>query len=365
MIAMAPSASLRKINGDTTWLLQVPQPGSPSEYFNLLIDPWLATSRQVDYHPLFSAQTRTETALHPTLSSLSQALSQYSLEAVAESKRRTSQEVVQLTDSAHGSAQIDAILVSHPFSDHAHPETLQNFPATSRPVQIFGPRPTQRTLRRLFSDVDRAKAASQSPVIHELHAMALTDSLQQVFASGQAGLPAHIRILHLPARESWRNGPAWGEVHSATAILWRTAQGAGSDDHFHSIVYSPHGCLQTSIPPSLSKAHVRVLMQSFDRQIVPFLTLVTGPVALGYRSISTCYPNVDGDHGDGLYAPTLILRTHDEHKDAAGLIARVIAREETTTDSVKEHLKSAFSLLPATLHPAVKELASGDLIALR
>lgn len=225
-------------------------------------------------------------------------------------------------------AGIDAILISHPFSDHAHPETLselldQTNAADLRPVDVFCTPQSHKAVTALL----KKHVASSHRQTFKLHLLDEVDKratdLDAVVGHKQDSVPAGIRLLRLPAQESaWTHGPAWSDLHSAVAIVWDKS----------AIVYSPHGVLQNSISRAFAQAQSRTLVQAFDRQTLPLLSLMTGPVALGFHQAAlSCF------QGQG-YQPTLILRTHDEHKTARGLVGKIIAREETSDQAAREAL---------------------------
>lgn len=151
------------------------------------------------------------------------------------------------------------------------------------------------------------------------------DSLDSITSYKQDDVPSGLRLLRLPAQESpWTHGPAWADLHGGIAIIWDKS----------AVVYSPHGILGTSIPHALSQAHCRTLIQSFDRQTLPLLRLATGPVALGFHQAAlSCFT------GGQAYVPTLILRTHDEHKAARGLVGKIISRQGTSDEQAREALQ--------------------------
>lgn len=102
-MASAPRPILTHLNADTSWLLQIPIPNAQShdkQYFTLLFDPWLV-GPQSDIHWLFSTQWHV-------------------IPSVVDSLQRL--EEVYTTGSSSGG--IDAVVVSHEFTDHCHQATL-------------------------------------------------------------------------------------------------------------------------------------------------------------------------------------------------------------------------------------------------
>jgi hypothetical protein len=118
---------LTHLNADTTWLLSVPAPKSTARsrlYFHILIDPWLRGG-QSDVAKFFSQQW------HATPSSCQ------SIEEVEEIIRSTEKAArgEENGDVSHkAGSYIDAVVVSHEFTDHMHKETLLEISPT---VPVF------------------------------------------------------------------------------------------------------------------------------------------------------------------------------------------------------------------------------------
>ncbi|PWN24158.1 hypothetical protein BCV69DRAFT_21653 [Microstroma glucosiphilum] len=337
-------AILRRLNGDTTWLVQLPfldvQSATRAKTYNLLIDPWLSDSEQIDFHSSFSSQSRNIASAYPTLSSLSQALAHEALEKAGQERvEYATEEERTKAHGGGGSGRIDGILISHPFTDHAHPQSLLEMPDRTEgddPLHLFCTQQSRKAVLSLFQKAGVEKDR------YRIFLLPVVGEGEDFFAKAQTALPAGIRIVRLPAKEGLFS--AWGDLHSGLAILW---QSDGPDSTFSSIVYSPHGTLQTSLPSWLSKAHHRLLVTSFDEQTLPLLRLLTGPVALGFETaVLCCYsseytPKSKTEH----YSPTIVVRTHDERKTAKGLVARVISRKEMQADEAQKMLQQLFGEL--------------------
>ena len=120
------AAILTHLNADTSWLLQLPYPtnsrtsseGVIVHYYNILIDPWLAGS-QSDIFPWFSQQWHAQDSRLQNVSAVEDLVRKRESQLSAEQK-------VQST--ANGVTQrislIDAVVISHEFTDHCHKETL-------------------------------------------------------------------------------------------------------------------------------------------------------------------------------------------------------------------------------------------------
>lgn len=89
--------SLTHLNADTSWLLRFPV---PSGTLTLLLDPWF-TGTQTDFHRFFSRQAH---VVPPSVTSPAEL------------------------------GSVDAVVVSHEFTDHCHEATLC---AVNRDVPVF------------------------------------------------------------------------------------------------------------------------------------------------------------------------------------------------------------------------------------
>lgn len=113
------ATALIPVNADTTWLLQIPRPKSdPSyrAYFNIILDPWLA-GPQSDLASWFSRQWHAISSAYETVPEVEELCRR--VEAIASSQPGSS--------AAANERVIDAIAISHEFTDHCHKDTLVQF----------------------------------------------------------------------------------------------------------------------------------------------------------------------------------------------------------------------------------------------
>ncbi|KAK0540071.1 hypothetical protein OC842_000645 [Tilletia horrida] len=311
---MSTTARAQRLNGDTSWLFSLPyfEQNGDVKHFNLVVDPWLDEATQVDFTFAFSVQKR----VVPAAASSLQEVDRLIAERDAAGSRT--------------SGQIDALVISHPFTDHAHPQTLLDGSSRSDIPLLCTP--------------DALGSIQKLPGLpfQQRHTIPPSSS----FDSGTVTslpLPAGIRIVRLEAKErlaAVRYGPAWSRLHGGLAFIWNTQplseSGAAetSARKIGAIVYSPHGITRLSLPPWLLKAEPRILFHSLHRQTLP--TILAGPVALGFpNALELCQP--------ASLHPTLLLGTHDEHKTAGGVVARLLRRQEWTVEEMEGQLSAAGS----------------------
>lgn len=340
---------LRRINGDSTWLLQLPinDANGAATTFNVvsracwrlryahahlsvgqrklnvlqLLDPWLDDSSQVDFAPRFSEQRRIVPSLTTSVAALESLLQSESDDDDEEKKGEPRQ----------ASSHIDAILISHPFTDHAHPETLLDESLPARIPIYTAPEAGQR-LRALLTHVP---SKSQQRNIVDIEVAKMDEKSAPAWFQ-DTSLGANVHFVFLSARESIfsaGHGVAWPSLHGAVAVLYRHPESATRD--IGSILYSPHGLAPTSVPRWLTRLTERsqpaddrakhVLIQSFDRQELPWI--LAGTVATGLPgAIEVAVKAFKGDAKGRAYNADYILATHDEHKEGAGVVARLLRR---------------------------------------
>ncbi|KAF2140085.1 uncharacterized protein K452DRAFT_360271 [Aplosporella prunicola CBS 121167] len=109
---------LHHLNADSSWLLQIPRPLAATKrggrvYYNILLDPWLAGG-QSDIASWFSQQWHATESATPSVA------------AVEELARETEKGREPNGPDTGSEIQtfVDAVVVSHEFTDHCHRETL-------------------------------------------------------------------------------------------------------------------------------------------------------------------------------------------------------------------------------------------------
>ena len=112
---------LHHLNADTSWLLQIPRPASAVKrgarfYYNVLIDPWLQGG-QSDVARWFSQQWHATESAVGTIAQVDELARQ--IEVLAGGLRRGGKEVGDEEETL-----VDAVAISHEFTDHCHKETL-------------------------------------------------------------------------------------------------------------------------------------------------------------------------------------------------------------------------------------------------
>lgn len=113
---------LHHLNADTSWLLQIPRPANAVKrgarfYYNILIDPWLVGG-QSDVASWFSQQFHAVPSAVKSIDEVEDLALRAEISAAAE------EEDDDMPEREPGETMIDALAVSHEFTDHCHKETL-------------------------------------------------------------------------------------------------------------------------------------------------------------------------------------------------------------------------------------------------
>lgn len=127
---------LTHLNGDTTWLLQLPyppeieyipnQPPTPRRgWYNIIIDPWLRGPSS-EIAPWFFTQWHGIEPSVQTAQELNERFRDYDV-VDAQPQLDTGKEITLSEKGRRGGQFIDAIVIAHEFADHCHKDTLLEF----------------------------------------------------------------------------------------------------------------------------------------------------------------------------------------------------------------------------------------------
>ncbi|WPB03883.1 uncharacterized protein RHO25_008527 [Cercospora beticola] len=118
---------LHHLNDDSSWLIQLPRPDAAvrrgvRSYFNILVDPWLKGG-QSDVASWFSQQFHATPSAVQTIAELEEVI--FEIELLAYHERVGRNKAVNVEEALNREATlIDAVAISHEFTDHCHKETL-------------------------------------------------------------------------------------------------------------------------------------------------------------------------------------------------------------------------------------------------
>lgn len=270
---------LMHLNADSSWLISLPYPKSVEPprgrcRYNIVIDVWLK-GPQVDLFSWFSAQEHAEPSRFQDLNQLNQYLHQ------AETR------VVGSEQPYDGDIwSIDAVVISHEFSDHCHEATLKVLPTT---IPVFAPR----------------KAASV--VKSWQHFEHIVEISMYVENKKLIHLPEWMTIGRVHTKY---DAPIY--FHSAIVITFKDCLQPEVED---AVVYTPHGVAAESLLSALEhRPHVRLLALLHGLHDI---SLAGAQLNLGMENALEIIRSRKVNYW---------MPTHDEVKIAHGLVASLLKR---------------------------------------
>ncbi|KAI1334481.1 hypothetical protein F5Y15DRAFT_290596 [Xylariaceae sp. FL0016] len=297
---------LTHLNADTTWLLQLPRPtGEQDEggvrrrrsYYNILIDPWLS-GPQSDLASWFSTQWL---VTPPAVTTIAE------LECVLRELERDPDDPGATNEASP--SFIDAVAISHEFTDHCHEATLRQLDAA---VPVLATDKAAELIRgwKHFDTVVTTPAFSGD----EGRGQGWRDVL------GVAPLPDWLGI----GRVTTKGNALY--YHSALIIAFDPRPPPSSADASapEAVLYSPHG-IQPDDLVSVAGAGIRTLALLHGLHDVRiWLTKQLNLGALnGLRAVRTT-------------GARYWVATHDEIKKGGGFIAPLLRRTKWTVRDAVE-----------------------------
>jgi hypothetical protein len=320
---------LHHLNADSSWLLQIPRPQQPASskdakepgYFSILIDPWL-DGPQSDVATWFSTQSHAIPSKYQTIKQV---------EDLARQNKSTTA----------NTSPIDAVVISHEFSDHCHKETLLEI---SSAVPVFAPDKAYK----LISSWKHFRLVIETPVFgseikdwHRLTLKPLPDWIaitRIIEAKNALYYHSAITVIFDSSHESHEDtdstvkpeissgkilGPGTSTAPSTEEAPEFKSKAAGeSKTVSECVVYTPHGIAPSALHATLMHA---------DPQIQT-LCLLHGmhDLALPVQQLNLGAQN--GLQVQRSLMPKYWVATHDEVKKGGGLVAIFLRRNAYTLD---------------------------------
>ncbi|KAF2476015.1 uncharacterized protein BDR25DRAFT_278770 [Lindgomyces ingoldianus] len=241
---------LHHLNADTSWLLQIPRPASAIRhgsriYYNILIDPWFVGG-QSDVARWFSQQWHATESAVKTVAEV-EALAQQ-IEIFTGGLRLGKGRVTKKEAAADIETFIDAVAISHEFTDHCHKETLlelhKDIPvfATEKAASLISSFKHFRSIVAIptfTSDLPDWRSYSLAPLPTWLSISRLTASNDALYYHS-ALLIAFATHPFLPSTPRKRT--------SASMFPDPSAESSGPDAA-ECVIYTPHGIPHASLVP--------------------------------------------------------------------------------------------------------------------
>ncbi|KAG4424195.1 hypothetical protein IFR04_002599 [Cadophora malorum] len=315
---------LTHLNADTTWLLSLPYPDpAPSNegsvYYHMLIDPWLRGG-QSDVAKFFSQQWHVEESAVQTIAELENIVRgiEDATKGQTHSPPHSSGESSDFEDyeeddeerrigvekpkSMAPKSPIDAILVSHEFTDHMHKDTLLEAPPS---IPVFAATKAASAIRSwkhfdFVGEIPRFGGDWRESSVNPLPEWV---GISRVAYAGQD-------LLY---------------YHSAVMVTFPSSDGLeGENGQAEAVIYTPHGILPANLAP-VAKASPAIR---------------TLALLHGLQDISLGAQLNMGAH-NGLKVQRLLgakywVGTHDEVKRGGGIVSWFLDRK---TISLKEAIE--------------------------
>ena len=299
---------LTHLNADTSWLLQLPCPQDQRirtgrSRYNIVIDPWFQ-GPQVDFAAWFSKQWHAIRSRTQTFQELEGKLTTSERISAPQDTGDEGQEYSAPSESS-GNSMIDAIIISHEYTDHCHRETLlQLNPATP----IFA---TTKAAALI-------KSWKHFMTVSEIPIFAPRDQDREMCAV--KSLPGWLGLSRFVSRSDS------GYLHAAILLTFKLDHNKNdatvdSDESGESLVeglvYTPHG--------------IRVKDLHQIHSMNPSITVLALLHGLHEVSLSRFQELNLGAH-NGLKAHRICkakywVSTHDEVKKGTGLVALLLRRK--------------------------------------
>lgn len=301
---------LTHLNADSTWLLSLPYPDhilqpQGRSRFNILIDPWL-DGPQEDVAGWFSKQWHLAKSSVESISELNLLL--------FEAEQLGSHGSTAMLDS-FGSPNIliDAVVISHEFTDHCHRATLLDL---SSDVPVFASQKAAELVR----------SWGHFTTVIELAKFIPCGDWRQTSLSP---LPDWVGISRLvTSRDALY-------YHSAVVICFQTSQSLlGSAD---AVIYTPHGVEASSLS-GLATALPPLSVLAFLHGLHDVSIAWTKQLNLGA---------INAIKAQQILRARYWIGTHDEEKPGSGLIAPLLRRKILT-------VPEALTAIRASVHEGLE-----------
>ncbi|CAK3760171.1 Hypothetical predicted protein [Lecanosticta acicola] len=335
---------LHHLNADSSWLLQIPRPETAIKrgarfYYNILLDPWLS-GPQTDLANWFSQQVHATPSAVQSIAELEELVREVEILAsgLRSSKSRISNADVEASISEEETL-IDAVAISHEFSDHCHRDTLlQLHPDVSifaikeaaKSIKSWDHFRTVVVINNFGVDGDTDWRSTSLPPLPEwigISRLLQTDGV----------LNFHSALL---ITFNNRHGNAMSKLkamnrHTANAVRERhhsTIEANEDDETAEAVIYTPHGIFSGDLD-LVPKAQPPISTLAF----LHGLHNVRIGTARGRTALQTNLGAHNGLKAQRILNASYWIGTHDEVKKGVGIIARFLQRDEITLKDALEH----------------------------
>ncbi|EMC98924.1 hypothetical protein BAUCODRAFT_120217 [Baudoinia panamericana UAMH 10762] len=332
---------LHHLNADTSWLLQLPRPDSAVRnggrlYYNILIDPWLG-GYQIDFASWFSQQWHREPCAVGSIAAVEELAQE--IEILASGLRigagRKSSKNAELEDG-NLETFIDALAISHEFTDHCHQETLLQLHPD---VPVFAVKEAVKVIRgwqhfRTITKIDEFGPADdvdwRSTSVPPLPEWVGIGRLVQHSDVGNlhSALMITFNNQHARTRLSHPNG------HSHARKRHATIGPDESEESAEAVIYTPHGIAAQELSMvTRASPTIRTLA------LVHGLQNVRLKPTKGITALQINRGGLNGLEAQRALNARYWVSTHDEIKRGRGLIGWLLQQQTITPKEASSQLQ--------------------------
>ncbi|KAH0359393.1 hypothetical protein KCU65_g9993, partial [Aureobasidium melanogenum] len=317
---------LHHLSADTAWLLMIPRPLAATRrggrvYFNILIDPWLSGT-QTDYTSWLSKQWHADEPRVPSIAAVEDLIRETeSLASGLRSGKGRKSNGEDNEDNDEVETFIDAVAISHQFTDHCHEETMRN---VHPDVPVFA---TEKAIPLIeswkhFRVVQTIPYFSQDPDWH---------------ATSVPPLPEWLGISRLVT------GSDMLYFHSALMITFNNQQSGQTsrrsssrqyvepeqeDEGAEAVIYTPHGIHSDSEGLDLvTKANPPIKTLAFLHGLEDITLGAAQQLNLGAHN---------GLKAQRKLKASYWIATHDEDKKGTGIVGWLLRRRKISVKDAVE-----------------------------
>ncbi|OAK97869.1 hypothetical protein IQ06DRAFT_296144 [Phaeosphaeriaceae sp. SRC1lsM3a] len=322
---------LHHLNADTSWLLQIPRPANAVKYgsriyFNILIDPWFVGG-QSDVAKWFSQQFHAIESAVKSVAEVDELARQVEILAGGVSAGRRGR--TKVAEPPDAETYVDAVAISHEFTDHCHKETLLE---VHRDVPVFATQEAAALISgwKHFRTVVTTPTFKDDADWHDYSLAPLPSWLciSRLTASKDA-LYYHSALLITFATHPFLSN-ATPKKRSSLSINGDGAEdfsAAAQSEAAECVIYTPHGIPHTALTP-IATADPPLHTLAFLHGLHDVSISAAQQLNLGAKN--------------GLLAQRILkakywVATHDEVKKGGGFISWWLRRKAwTLEDALKE-----------------------------
>ncbi|KAF2768257.1 hypothetical protein EJ03DRAFT_122956 [Teratosphaeria nubilosa] len=299
---------LHHLNGDTSWLLQVPRPQADKRaFYNLLIDPWF-TGPQINGAAFLHSQSHIDPSAVQTIAEL---------EDFLEATEREAKGSVQKTPTL-----IDTVAISLAVTDHAHQPTLSQIDPN---VPCFA---LERSTK-LVASYKHFKSVTTVPFW--LSGPNWQDASVPVFSDGR-----EVRLAGVKQQPDDTATLRLGFIITLGSL-------DGSQCQTEAIAYIPHGIPAphlTHLAKASPKLNFVALLQAWHHEkfgITPTYPWPFGWLLGRYLHLDVVLGADDVLQAQKLLQARYLIATHDEVKESKGFTSQFLERREMSpADAIKD-----------------------------